>query len=89
MVTPFGYSDILGLSHQFPALSIAHPANFGQVDPAIELVNLEALGVANRIPLSFLLKTGKAFWIGLVKRFFECASEVLEHLLQGLGVAVT
>ena len=76
MVTPFGYGDILGLSHHFPALSIAHPPNFGQVHPAIGLVNLEALGVANRIPLSFLLKTGKAFWIGLVERFLECAIKV-------------
>ena len=47
VVTPFGYGDILGLSHHFPALSIAHP-----------------------------LKTGKAFWIGLVERFLECAIKV-------------
>src|SRR5690606_30805595 len=84
-VPPIGSArqgDVPGLTQNFSAVAVAHPAQFGQLDAAVDLVDLEllAVGVTKTLYAALALETRKAAALG--KEVPVGTLEVLERMLQ-------
>ena len=79
-----GNRDIAQFTQHIAAVVVAYPAEFGQENPAIALVELDLLGVrvAEAVAIAFALESREVSAFG--KEVFVGFFQIFEGMLQGL-----
>ena len=79
---------VLGCALNVPAFFVANPADFGKIDTAVPLIQLESLWIAERVitPPSFEFWKTNCF---ALSKSFDGLVQILHPLLQNLGVYIS